>query len=173
MATSKKAKKAAPAGLPPSPRAGADLRLDRLRRLIEILEASTLAELSYEDEDIAITISRQSSGYIAAAPASALSPAPPPASSSAAQPPPASAEEGVVVVKSPFVGTFYRSVRPGAPAFTEVGEKVRRGQTICIVEAMKLMNEIECEVDGTVVEILVENGRPVQYGDALFKIKKA
>ncbi len=73
-------------------------------------------------------------------------------------------------VSSPFVGTFYRSPSPEAPSFVEVGQKVKKGQVLCIVEAMKLMNEIEAESDGTVVAILVENAQPVEYGQALFKL---
>jgi len=81
-------------------------------------------------------------------------------------------EEGVQFVTSPLVGTFYRAPSPDAPSFVEVGTKIRPGQRLCIVEAMKLMNEIESEIDGTIVEILVENGKPVEYGQKLFKVKK-
>jgi acetyl-CoA carboxylase biotin carboxyl carrier protein len=73
-------------------------------------------------------------------------------------------------VNSPFVGTFYRAPSPDSPAFTDVGQKVKKGQVICIVEAMKLMNEIECEVDGTVAEIYVQNGTPVEFNEKLFRI---
>ena len=82
-------------------------------------------------------------------------------------------DANIVVITSPFVGTFYRSPTPTAAAFVELNVHVRAGQAICIVEAMKLMNEIECEVDGTVVEILAENGKPVEYGDKLFKIRRS
>jgi acetyl-CoA carboxylase biotin carboxyl carrier protein len=75
-----------------------------------------------------------------------------------------------VVVSSPFVGTFYRSPSPDAPSFVDLGQKVKKGQTLCIIEAMKLMNEIECEVDGTVAEILVPNATAVEFGEALFRI---
>lgn len=76
------------------------------------------------------------------------------------------------VIKSPFVGTFYRSSNPSNPPFVEVGSKIKKGQSLCIVEAMKLMNEIESEIDGEVVAILVENGKPVEFGSPLFIIKK-
>jgi acetyl-CoA carboxylase biotin carboxyl carrier protein len=76
-------------------------------------------------------------------------------------------------VTSPFVGTFYRSPTPDAPHFVEVGSSIREGQALCIVEAMKLMNEIEADCDGTIVEILAENGKPVEFGQALFKVRKA
>ena len=96
--------------------------------------------------------------------------APAPAAAPAAAP---AKDDGLFVVESPMVGTLYRSPSPGAPAFVEVGSVVQKGKTLCIVEAMKLMNEIECEVNGTVVEILVENGQPVQFGQALVKIRPA
>ena len=86
---------------------------------------------------------------------------------------PAADEPGVVYVTSPFVGTFYRSPSPDAAPFVESGQKIAQGQVLCIVEAMKLMNEIESEVTGTIVEVLVENGKPVEYGDRLFKVKKS
>ena len=77
------------------------------------------------------------------------------------------------VIKSPIVGTFYRSTEPGAPSFVEVGDVVKKGQVLCIIEAMKLMNEIESDCDGEIVKIYVENGKPVQYGDRLFAVKVA
>lgn len=89
--------------------------------------------------------------------------------------PPVPEEEtdpNVVYVTSPFVGTFYRSPSPDSAAFVEVGQRVEHGQVLCIVEAMKLMNEIESEVSGTLLEVVAENGKPVEYGDRLFKIRK-
>ncbi len=80
-------------------------------------------------------------------------------------------EAGLVEVRSPMVGTFYRRSSPEAPAFVEPGQKVQKGTVLCIVEAMKLMNEIESEVDGEIVEVLVENGQPVEYSEALFRIR--
>ena len=157
---------------------GADPRLLRLRELVKILEGSTLAELAYEDTDIKVSLNRATKATLVAAPmASAPAIATPtsgstPATAAAAAAQKAKDEEGMVVVKSPFVGTFYSAPKPGAPPFAQVGERVRRGQTICIIEAMKLMNEIEAEADGVVVEILAENGKAVQYGDALFRLKK-
>jgi len=157
---------------------GADPRLLRLRELVKILESSTLAELAYEDTDIKVSLNRATKATLVAAPvASAAAIATPtsgstPATAAAAAAQKAKDEEGMVVVKSPFVGTFYSAPKPGAPPFAQVGERVRRGQTICIIEAMKLMNEIEAEADGVVVEILAENGKAVQYGDTLFRLKK-
>jgi acetyl-CoA carboxylase biotin carboxyl carrier protein len=81
------------------------------------------------------------------------------------------AEAGFVYATSPFVGTFFRSPTPGEPPYVEVGQKVSAGQTLCIVEAMKLMNEIESEYSGTIAEVLADNGKPVEYGDRLFKIR--
>ncbi len=84
---------------------------------------------------------------------------------------PTPTEAGLVEVRSPMVGTFYRRPSPEAPAFVEPGQQVRKGAVLCIVEAMKLMNEIESEVDGEIVEVLVENGQPVEYGEALFRVR--
>jgi acetyl-CoA carboxylase biotin carboxyl carrier protein len=107
--------------------------------------------------------------------------APPPAPAAGAPQPPApvltaaDADEDVdlAIVKSPIVGTFYRSSEPGAPAFVETGQRVRQGQVLCIIEAMKLMNEITAECDGEIVKVYVENGHAVQYGERLFAIKPA
>jgi acetyl-CoA carboxylase biotin carboxyl carrier protein len=107
----------------------------------------------------------------AAQPAAAPSAAPAPAA-----PAPAGEEEEsleLAVVKSPIVGTFYRSPEPGAPAFVEVGQRVKKDQVLCIIEAMKLMNEITSEYDGEIVNAYVDNGKPVQYGERLFAIKTA
>ena len=170
---------------PPSPKPH-DPLVQRLEHVVRIMEQSSLQELAYEDADIKVELSRTAA---AAPPAGAVPhpPAPaayPPAAAAPPQaPPPRDADPpkagpdpredtqtDVVVVRSPIVGTFYRSPSPGAPLFTDVGQTVKPGQTLCIVEAMKLMNEIECEVNGTVVEVLVENSQPVQYDDALFRI---
>ena len=102
-------------------------------------------------------------GHHTATTAAASTPAPAPAVAS---------EEGIVYVTSPLVGTFYRAPSPDAASFADVGTRIRPGQRLCIVEAMKLMNEIESEIEGTIVEILVENGKPVEYGQKLFKVKK-
>ena len=105
--------------------------------------------------------------------APAAAPAPPAAPSPAAAAEPAAPEEapGVAVVKSPIVGTFYRSPDPNSPPFVNTGDRVRVGQVLCIIEAMKLMNEIEAEVAGEVVKIHPESGQPVQYGEPLFSIR--
>jgi acetyl-CoA carboxylase biotin carboxyl carrier protein len=102
----------------------------------------------------------------ASAPASAAAP-----SASAGALPAAAAESNLVEIRSPMVGTFYRSPSPEAPAYVEVGTRVSKGQTLCILEAMKLMNELEAEIAGTIREILVDNAEPVEYGQALFRIE--
>jgi acetyl-CoA carboxylase biotin carboxyl carrier protein len=167
--------------------------LEKLRTIVRILEDSSLAELKYEDADVIVSLSRHaSSGPISiapiaipgAAPMSAVPTIPTAAAISApafaptvpaaavpAEPARAAPEENIHLARSPFIGTFYRSPTPEAEPFVEIGQRIRRGQTLCIVEAMKLMNEIESEVDGVVLEVFADNGRPVQYGDALFKIK--
>lgn len=142
-------------------------KLDRLRELVSILEdSSTLTSLDYEDADIVVRLSRGGT----AAPAPMIMQAPAAATAPAAAPAPVVPDDGSEIVKSPFVGTFYRAPSPTANAFTEVGAHVAPKQVLCIVEAMKLMNEIECEVSGTVLEIIPGNGQPVQYGDPLFRI---
>jgi acetyl-CoA carboxylase biotin carboxyl carrier protein len=101
----------------------------------------------------------------------AVVPAPAPAAAApAAAKPDAKSDKPGVIVNSPFVGTFYRAPSPDSPPFVDVGQKVKKGQTLCIVEAMKLMNEIECEVDGTVAEIFVQNATPVEFGEQLFRV---
>ncbi len=108
-----------------------------------------------------------------AAPAPAPAAAAPAPAASGAAPAPAPAAGNLVDVKSPMVGTYYRSPAPEAPAYVELGTRVAKGQTLCILEAMKLMNELESEVAGIVREILVENGEPVEYGQVLFRIEPA
>lgn len=153
-----------------------DPNIDRLEAIVKILEKSTLSEIEFEDEDIAVRVVRGGGGggsVVVSAPVAAPTPAPTPAPAAEPAAAPAAADDpNVFVVKSPFVGTFYSAPSPDDPSFVEVGSDVSKGQTLCIVEAMKLMNEIECEVSGTVQEILVENGKAVQYGEPLFKITK-
>lgn len=139
--------------------------LEELKALISTLDDAGVREFEYEDEAHRVRLSF-SGGVPVAAPVLAAAP-------SAAAAPAAATDENVAFVTSPFVGTFYRAASPGAPPFTDVGQAVSKGQTLCIVEAMKLMNEIECDLAGTVVEVLVENGTSVEFGQKLFKIKKA
>jgi acetyl-CoA carboxylase biotin carboxyl carrier protein len=140
----------------------------KIKKLIEIIEESDIAELEIKEGEEAIRISRYSN---AAAPVVyATAPVPAPSASLAAASP---AEEKITghVVKSPMVGTFYRAASPGAKVFTDVGQKVQVGDTLCIIEAMKILNQIEADKSGTVTKILVENGQPVEYGQPLFIIE--
>ncbi|MBX3262748.1 MAG: acetyl-CoA carboxylase biotin carboxyl carrier protein [Labilithrix sp.] len=142
--------------------------IDKLRALLTVLGEENVAEFEHESEGVRVRIVR--GGFAAPTPAVAhAAPALAPAAASVEASTPADS----VDVTSPFVGTFYRSPSPDAPAFCEVGSVVRPGQTLCIIEAMKLMNEIEAEMSGTVIEIYAQNGKPVEFGQKLFRIKKA
>jgi acetyl-CoA carboxylase biotin carboxyl carrier protein len=150
-----------------------DLR--KLKKLIDLVEESGIAELEVTEGEEKVRIVKSgrvaSETTIAVPVAAAAAPAPAPV---AAAPAPAAAppapEHAGEVVKSPMVGTFYRSASPGAKAFVEVGDTVKKGQPVCIIEAMKLMNEIESDADGVVKAILVENGQPVEYGEPLIVV---
>ena len=132
--------------------------------LAEVLRRHDLSEVSIENEGMKIAIKR--GGGVAAAPVVAAAAAPPLAQKAE------TSDGNVSYITSPFVGTFYRSPGPDAAPFVDVGTHVKKGQVLCIVEAMKLMNEIESEIQGTVVQVLVESGQPVEYGEPLFKIKQ-
>ena len=146
-----------------------DLR--KLKTLIDLVENSGIAELEISEGEERVRITRSGASVmqpVYAAPPSVAAPvAAAPAAPAAAPAEPAA--EGHVV-KSPMVGTFYRSVSPGAKAFVDVGQSVNAGDTLCIIEAMKLLNEIESDKAGTVKAILVENGQPVEFGQPLFII---
>jgi acetyl-CoA carboxylase biotin carboxyl carrier protein len=155
--------------------------LDQLKQILTLVHEHELAEIEIEQNGLRLWV-RTSAGAAAApmavqpsgAPASSPSTAPGPAAAGPAEPAvagPGDAEIELAIVKSPIVGTFYRSPEPGAPSFVEVGSSVKKGQVLCIIEAMKLMNEIDSEYDGEVMNIYVENGQPVQYGERLFAIK--
>jgi acetyl-CoA carboxylase biotin carboxyl carrier protein len=147
----------------------------KLRALLDLLTEKDIAEFEHQDDGTRIHIVRRAAvvAHVAAAPPAAVGRAEAPAPASVAAP--ASADPGAdsVDVTSPFVGTFYRSPSPDAPSFVEVGSVVRIGQTLCIVEAMKLMNEIEAECSGTVTEVLAQSGKAVEFGQKLFRIKQA
>ena len=149
-----------------------DLR--KLKKLIDLVEESGIAELEVTEGEEKVKIVKggraQETVYVQAPTmqhAAAAPAAPAPAAPAAPQAAPA--PEGHVV-KSPMVGTFYRSASPGSKSFAEVGDTVKAGQTVCIIEAMKLMNEIETDKDGVIKAILIENGQPVEYGEPLFVI---
>jgi acetyl-CoA carboxylase biotin carboxyl carrier protein len=144
----------------------------KVKKLIEMLEESSLAEIEIKEGEESIRISRASSLAAAlmaqaAAPAMAAAPAAAPAPATA----PAAAAPSGHAVNSPMVGTFYRSPSPGAKAFVEIGDTVNVGDTLCIIEAMKMMNEIESDKAGVVKAILKENGQPVEFGEPLFVIE--
>jgi len=151
-----------------------DLR--KLKKLIDLVQESGIAELEVTEGEEKVRISRGglvSTASQAAAPAAAFLPAAPaaavPTAPEAAAAEPAPGGEGHAV-NAPMVGTFYRAPSPEARPFVEVGQVVKQGDTVCVIEAMKLMNEIEADASGTVKAILVENGQPVEYGQALFII---
>jgi acetyl-CoA carboxylase biotin carboxyl carrier protein len=148
-----------------------DLR--KLKTLIDLVSESGIAELEVTEGEDKVRIVKSHAAVSApvAAPAIAAAPAAAPTAAPAAAPAAAEPEPTGHVVKSPMVGTFYRSPSPGAPPFIEQGATVKPGDTLCIIEAMKLLNEIEAEVGGTVRKILVDNGQPVEYGQALFIIE--
>jgi acetyl-CoA carboxylase biotin carboxyl carrier protein len=150
--------------------------LDKLRALFDLLAEKDISEFEHEEEGVRLRIARGAraiTSVVAASPA-AHSIVPPLAAAAAVAPAAEPLPSGDYVdVTSPFVGTFYRSPSPDAPSFVDVGSVVRAGQTMCIIEAMKLMNEIEAESAGTVTEIFAQNGKSVEYGQKLFRIKKA
>ena len=156
-----------------------------IERILELVRQHELAEFELEKEGLKLRVRKAGGPAVfhtgpmpsipmvsvpsvpAVAPVPPLMPATPPPAA------PAAIDESVelAVVKSPIVGTFYRSPEPGAPSFVEVGQRVKKDQVLCIIEAMKLMNEITSEYDGEIISVYVENGKPVQYGERLFAIK--
>jgi acetyl-CoA carboxylase biotin carboxyl carrier protein len=144
-----------------------DLR--KLKKLIDLVEESGIAEIEITEGEEKVRISRSSSAPAQAVVTSLAVPAPVTAPPPVAEPAVAAQPEGHVL-KSPMVGTFYRASAPGAKAFVEVGQTVTAGDTVCIIEAMKLLNEIEVDHSGVIKAILVENGQPVEYGHPLMII---
>jgi acetyl-CoA carboxylase biotin carboxyl carrier protein len=155
-----------------------DIDLKQLKELMRSLKQFDISELELERDGERIKLCRTLDGVahhvVSAAPVHSLAPSVAPAvASSASVAPPAADEGSFFFVTSPFVGTFYASKTPGADPFVKVGSEIKPGQVLCIVEAMKLMNEIEAEAAGTIVEVLRENGKPVEFGELLFKVKKS
>jgi acetyl-CoA carboxylase biotin carboxyl carrier protein len=148
-----------------------NLDLKELRRLLRLLEQRNVSEFEFEDDKVRLVL-RRGDARIPSSFASADG-ALAGATSTSAPPLAAAGDVGIEFVTSPFVGTFYRSPSPDAPPFVEVGSAIREGQALCIVEAMKLMNEIEADCAGTITEILAEDGKPVEFGQKLFKVRKA
>lgn len=148
----------------------------KIKKLIELLDESGVAEIEIKEGEESLRISRQTSvmpTMAAMAPVTAAAPAPAPveAATPASVAPAAEDEISGHKVTSPMVGTFYRSSSPGAPSFTDVGKQVNEGDTLCIIEAMKILNQIEADKSGTVKAILVENGQPVEFGQPMFVIE--
>ena len=157
--------------------------LDILKQILNLVREHELSELEVEQDGLRLKI-RKDSAMVLSSPSQhparrsgdtatsggsvslPSSPTSPPAAVDAAD-----SEIELAVVKSPIVGTFYRSPEPGAPAFVDVGSAVKKGQVLCIIEAMKLMNEIDSEYDGEIANVYVESGQPVQYGERLFAIR--
>lgn len=143
--------------------------LDQLRELMKALNEHELDELELHKGDESILV-RRNGGHMVAAPAMALPTLAAPAAGAAVSVAPEEMEGELIT--SPFVGTFYRAPNPTSDSFIKVGAEFTKGQALCIVEAMKLMNEIEAEFDGVCLEVLIENGKPVEYGDPLFRVEK-
>jgi acetyl-CoA carboxylase biotin carboxyl carrier protein len=154
---------------------------DQLRELLTFLGESDIQELRLEGEDFLLVVRRNlptAAPTAEAAPplpaVTAAAPTPPvPVAAAVPSPPPPSSRSDLQPLTAPMVGTFYRSPAPGEPAFVELGSRIQAGQPVCILEAMKLMNELEADISGEVVEILVESGTPVEFGQVLMRIRPA
>ena len=152
----------------------------QIQELIKTINKSNISELSIEEKDFKITIKQEQTSaepqYIMAAPTAmpVAAPAMPAAAPAApASPAPAAASTNQITVKSPMIGTFYRSAGPDKAPFVNVGDEIKAGQVVCIIEAMKLFNEIESEVSGRIVKVLVDDASPVEYDQALFIVEPA
>jgi acetyl-CoA carboxylase biotin carboxyl carrier protein len=154
--------------------------LDDVKEILALVKEHDLAELEIERDGLKVRVRKAGREITvmppipmaAMGPVAAPQPVPAPAAGGTAEVAPAEPTGmDLAVIKSPIVGTLYRAPEPGAPNFVEVGAKVKKGQVLCIIEAMKLMNEIESEADGVITAVHVENGRPVQFGDRLFTLK--
>ena len=158
------------------------MKAKEIQELINFLSESGLEEVNIETSDFKVSIKRSAEQHVvAAAPAPVATPAPvsapAPQAAPAAAPAPAAdgggetaQDSNLIEIKSPMIGTFYRSANPESPAFVEVGSSVKPGDPVCIVEAMKLFNEIESEVSGKIVKVLVDNSQPVEYDQPLFLV---
>lgn len=160
------------------------MEFDEINRILDMVREHELSEFELERDGFKIKIKKgmlvNASGPFAVPMAQQAAPAmlqpsagtpPAPLEAVPSSPPPSSDEVDFAIVKSPIVGTFFRSAEPGSAPFVDVGTTVKKGQVLCIIEAMKLMNEIDSEYEGDIVKVYVENGQPVQYGERLFAIK--
>jgi acetyl-CoA carboxylase biotin carboxyl carrier protein len=163
------------------------LDLKQIKLIIELMKRSELTEFAVEEEGFKLKIRRGGNGlplvsagrgsnppfmHVDTVPPIPVPTAPAPVATTPAPAAPAAEEAGVSYIKSPMVGTFYRAASPESKPFADIGTKVVENSVVCIIEAMKIMNEIQAEAKGTVLEVLVENGQPVEYGQRLFKIKQ-
>ena len=146
------------------------LDINKIARLLKVVSESDIAEIEIKEGEEQIKITRATAAVVPVVQPVAVAPATPASAPVAVAPAPAAEETGHVM-KSPMVGTFYRSANPEAPAFTEVGKTVKEGDTVCIIEAMKMMNQIAADKSGTIKKILVENGATVEFDQALFIIE--
>ena len=160
------------------------MNLSQIQELIKFVSKSGVSEVAIEQKDFKITIkATEAKGKVqeviqvampAAAPVAIAAAAPAPAAAPAAPAAPAAEAKGnLIEVRSPMIGTFYRSPAPDKPAFIEVGQTIKAGDTVCVIEAMKLFNEIEAEVSGTIVKVLVNDSTPVEYDQPLFLVEPA
>ena len=149
------------------------MNLDDVREILALMRENGISEFEIEREGLRLRLRKDvaDATHAGPAPAHVSVPAAPPVAAVQAAVAAGDAELELAVVKSPIVGTFYRSPEPGAASFVEIGATVKKGQVLCIIEAMKLMNEIDSEFDGEVVNVYVESGQPVQYGERLFAIR--
>ena len=159
------------------------MELDDIRNILDLVKEHDLSEFELEVDSLKIKVRKSVGPHVIHAPAlppypplpavalAATGAAPRPVEPGSGAVPAVAADADLAIVTSPIVGTFYRASEPGAPPFVDTGTRVKKGQVLCIIEAMKLMNEIECDHAGEVVAVYAENGQPVQYGERLFAIK--
>ena len=157
---------------------GQTLDIKLIKQVVDLMKRSDISEFEFEEDGFKLRLSSKGADAPqiiqaapvaqVAAPAATATPAGAPAAAA-----PAAEEKGIKVINSPMVGTFYRAASPESPAFADVGTKVGNDSTVCIIEAMKVMNEIQAEMSGTITEVLIENGEAVEYGQPLFKVKTA
>ncbi len=158
--------------------------LKEIKQIIDLMKRSDLTEFAVEEEGFKLRIRRGNSGppvvsttgsgFVVSGPPTepaTLAAAPGTSSSAPSRAAPPAEEPGIAYIKSPMVGTFYRAPSPESPAFVEPNSKVTETSPVCIIEAMKIMNEIQAEVKGTILEVLIENGQPVEFGQRLFKVR--
>lgn len=160
------------------PKTQSEMKTSEIRDLIDFIAQSGLNEVDIETKELKLHVKREpdqkvlkSSAPVMAAPVAAAPVALPVAAAPAKPEKPVTTSKNTVEIKSPMIGTFYRSANPDSPAFASVGDKITKGQTVCIIEAMKLFNEIESEVSGTIVKAMVENSSPVEYDQVLFVVE--